>query len=89
LFYGTVKVKWKAAGQYIYLRSTETEDLLCSIKVTNKVYEHLAVHIKSMDGKICNVAFMVEMTKNEKFNNCTLKHSSLIIIEISNTSKFE
>lgn len=86
LFYGCVIVKWNLKYEvsnvrYIQLKNVENNKLLCSIKVTQSVYENLDDEIKLIDDQICNVAFMAEMTRYQKFNNCILKHSSLIIIE--------
>lgn len=86
LFYGCVKVKWNLKNEsdgirYIQMKDAESNRLLCSIKVTQSVYENLDNEIKMLDEHICNVAFMTVMTRYKKFNNCKLNHSSLIIIE--------
>lgn len=86
LFYGNVYVDWYKTdrAKYIHLKDSK-EELICSIWISDKVYEYLDNDIKLLNGDFRRVAFITKMKRQESrsrvYNNCKLKRSTHLIVE--------
>ncbi|MDB8578746.1 hypothetical protein PNU84_11240 [Turicibacter sanguinis] len=86
LFYGNVYIYWHHSDRYKYIHLKDNKgELICSIKISDKVYEYLDNDIKLLTGDFRRVAFISKMEKKDAgkriFNNCKLKRSTHLIVE--------
>lgn len=92
LFYGTVRMEWQSIKNgngeciYYYIRfyTLDKDKLICSLKITKKVYAKLNPLITNMDKIIVNTAFATEIsevTKGiNKYKNAVLWDSHYLVI---------
>lgn len=86
LFYGNVYIEWYKTDRAKYLHIKDNkEELICSIWISDKVYEYIDSDIKLLNRDFCKVAFITKMKKEESrnrvYNNCKLKRSTHLIVE--------
>lgn len=89
IFYGKAIVEWDLRNEnvkYLRVKNINTEETICSIKVSNNIYGYIKKEMKFNTRRNVDIAFITTMVKDKYFNNCSIRYSTELIMSNISTS---
>jgi hypothetical protein len=91
LFYGHVEAKWfnhhKSKRWCLLIRNMNTGVDICSVWMSDNVYNYIEPLMKFGGWSVCNVAFFGELRRQENYNNIDIYHSTELVIRVKQNRK--